>query len=820
MNIPTNKPSRPENVQTSGAHPKTAHRPIAPSGKRTTDRVVAASAAAVNAPPVAAASAALETPKAAVKKTPAQAMPTIALDDAEKLTTASFQSLDANQRGTRAPDIAPATSVKDTNGSTLTAYTATAGLGNNADAPTLAADRQEILLAENLHIGGHTDSIFGGTAGGVNMVGATIQETNDLTTNPLMLGTPDFLAPVIVQKFHVAGMSAQAGAALIVTGRAGIKAIDEKPGFVQLEQQRKRTIGAVVMGGISNGTVGLAARLTAVRDKEAVLRRWVKPDVAAELLHKQDQGLRTYGRNTAVALGLAKPLMKFPKLSETKSFQLHDEMICTVRGALTGTLALASNVLLTGVEYTRSGEFELVVHRTRDEAKDGRESLNVVIAPKKVSHALAAFIDVPILADIRSVLAKSAGARHGYTFALDDPEAVLAYHQLLAGKLPGAAVVLDGIGLDDVAGLVTALKEESLPSGVARLFTEHVELDATSHSAALTLPRYLPFLGWAGISMERRATRSRHIIGAQGSAVATEADTVLYETQRMHMGTQTEASSVKAQRVSSSDSSTSSVEGVIVGASYTVDRTRGKNRDHLAKALNETFLHERKVPSFEPGKANLEQSYKLSLERTIRSEDIAHLTKLAGQDEVMQKATPAIRGLLPDLAAIGEEGVLRPELTTPAFARYARRTGVSGLGELHKFLGNDAHLSVQPESSADKDVSASKLELGTKYHKPMEPLVQSSSDLNKRVVQVSRALKRADRSESDLLRDPLLKAFDPKARDATLKKVKEDKQIIRKLVDTEHLGELGRVALDKKLSTKSKQRLDAVLQPSKQGKKL
>ena len=133
-----------------------------------------------------------------------------------------------------------------------------------------------------------------------------------MTTSALVVGTSKFVSPVIAQKFALAGLTAQVGAGAIVAGRSGIKAIAEKPGFVQLEQLRLRTLGGLLMGGITNGAVGVAARLMVVRDREKILRRWVKPDVAAKLLQKQDQGLRTYGRNTAVALGLAKPMMAFP----------------------------------------------------------------------------------------------------------------------------------------------------------------------------------------------------------------------------------------------------------------------------------------------------------------------------------------------------------------------------------------------------------------------------------------------------------------------------------------------------------------------------
>ena len=822
MTIINNKSDARPVSQAVGAGPALNKRSAqVPTIKRVADSVVKSAApAAVDAPPRKA-PVAIATPKAPVKKNAAQEMPTVALDDATRIIAANVQGLEANHRGTRAQDLVPASAAAANNGSAVTAYSAVVGLGPNMDTPTVAADRQSVLVNENLHIHGHTDSIYAGTAGGVQMLGANIQETGDLSTNFLTLATPDFLAPVVFQKFHVAGLTAQVGVAGLAAGRSGIKVLAEKPGFVQVEQQRKRTLGGLLLAGIHNGAVGVAARLTVIDERETILRRWMTPDAAAELLHRQDKGFRSYAHSKAIALGFAKPLIGFPKLDKPESLKNHDEMICTVRGSVTGTLALASNVLLTGFDYTRTGEFELVVHRKKEDTEDAKDMLNVVITPKNVGHSFAIFIDVPILADIRSVLSKSTGTRHGYAFDLGDPKAVAAYHSLLAGKLPGASVVLDGVSIGDAVGLVSALKQEKLPSGVSRLFSEHVEVNETSHGAALTLPRYLPFLGWAGISTERRATRSKHLIGAEGSSVATEADTVLYETQRMHMGVQTEESSVKAHRVSSSDSSESSVEGVVIGASYTVDRTRGKNRNHLSKTLNEQWLpEEKKVADFEVKKKNNpEQSYKVSLKRTLGSDDMGRLMELATQDDVVETASPAIRSLLSALVALGDAGVKNPDLTRPLFAKYASRTGAGGLGELHRFIGGDEKLQVQPESSADKDVAASKMALNTKYHKPMNPLEENKSDLNKRVAEVTGGIKRAQRSADDLLSDPLLKKFNPKKLDENVKQVKADQHAMRKLIATDHLGVLGRTVLEEKLSNKSKQRISKYLPESKQGKK-
>ena len=755
-------------------------------------------------------------PKSTTEKTAVEQLPNLqGLADAERLNKAGMMAQDVNQRGTRTAEIHPEI-LTEGGSNRLTTYAMTASLGGGAQDPTLNVDRQGPVINETVNVEGHTLAPYAGMMGGSYLLGMNFSETANISTNAFLLATPGFAAPVVLQRFHVGDLSLTAGAAPIVAGGTGLKVLADKDGWVQLEQARKLVVGGLLLGGFSNGVVGASGRLTVVREREMILKRWMKPEQAAPLLKAQDKGMRSYAQNKAITLGLKKPLIQFPDLADPKSMELRDEVVCSVRGSLTATVALASSVVISGVNLSIYGEFELAVSRRKDETTDHKEALTVVVSPKKVSKSLSAFIDVAVLAELRSTVSKSDIERQCYQFQVGEPEAMTAYQNLLQGQLPGAGMQLEGVSSLDAERMVHLMAEEKLPPGVKRIFAERAEVpQATAHGGGITLPRFLPYFKLAGLSVEKRVQHARHSIADGKSGLSSESHTRVMEKQKLHYGTDTAKAFARTRQITYGKENDAVLRGITLGTKFTLDRSRKGNRNALATVLNEQLLVQPKAKSFTNQDVKSEQTYDLSAERDLTAHDLDRLVQMAAKGAVPEKASRALRTLLNHLRDLGEAA--STPRATPLFGAYVRATGVGGIGALHRLLGDDSKMTVTPKSSAKKDVHDKKLELATLYTRPIEARLTSSSRLNRRIKQVEEAVKEATQAAADLRQDPLLQTFAPEKWQEEIKAIDADKAALEKLIDTQHLGKTERQILKSKLSNSANKALNTLEQTRKKG---
>ena len=747
------------------------------------------------------------TRRPALPTTAAEKLVAVGPADTERLVGDAHRSIEVNLRGTRAPGTTPQTVVESQSGSAVTAYGAKASLAGDASGPSVTSDRQTLLLNGTVEVDEHAVSGYGGAAGGVLLAGGTIQESVGLSTNVFLLGNSGFLASGAIQKMHTTNFTLTGGGCGWIGGGTTIKAVELQNNWVKVEQSRSRSIGGLLLGGLSAGFLGVGGRLTLNHGNETVLRRWLSPEAAAPLLKSQDRGIRTFLTNRAIALGLAEPPLNYPNLADPKSFVAHDEFIGTVKGSLTGSVALATAAVIAGVHHTRSGEFELVVHHQNNAETHFKETLSAMISPKKVTHALSASIDLPLLAEFHHTVAQCDLTREGWSFEVGEPEAFQAYRRLLHGELPGTSIELAGTNPRDAAKLTALMRKERLPKGVKRLFAERARLvKATATGGGMTLPRYIPGLNWAGLSAERRTTHSYHSIGDANGTVGFAHHTVDLEQQRLRAGTRTQRLSVEGSQVVADN--TLHERGVLLGAKIGVDRTGRNNRNTLVDTVNKHALTETQASRFTHKHANRKQTYAVSFECKLDEAAVTRLKYLSTQPAIVQAVGEPLRQLLIDLGNGQAPAAGSTSGATEPLARFLGQAGFAGLRDLQKLLGDRMPVAVKPASSAQTDVAAELLSLTARYNTPINPATQSKADLNKRVKMVSKAVTRASNAADDLRQDPLLEMLDPSAKAEQMQTIQADKEALQALLETDHLQSSDHRKLMAKLSQRSKKRID------------
>lgn len=567
------------------------------------------------------------------------------------------------------------------------------------------------------------------------------------------------------------------GLGLLGTVSADRTVTDLGPGEGGRRVELKTSRGEGVWGSLGLATPALAAGATfsVDRSREVTYRTTVPDGVARGELHGGGR-LERFAEGKAKALGLAADALAPPALDQPEQLAVGDELTVSVRGSLSGGLALGAMGARAGAQATVQGDFELAVKKL------SATQVELVVTPTRV-RGLSLFVDTPspLEVDVTRVRAKSLS--QGFVFDLSQPGARAAYQAAVAGTLPQGLGALKSLSPADPAELAKLARTAPLPAGVQRTFLEGVETAATGAGGGLNFGLVERLSGIAGLSA--RVTRvSEDRVRTDGqTAVVLASRGVEKRREVLLSGTETLQlfGSVRT-RVRFDDASKphSQFDGLALSATFQDDKVRGDELDdEVVQKLNQTFGL--KLEEMERPGRNLSRTVKVEL--TLSAEALEHLARSRPSDEKGAALARSLQGL----GATERAEKVRD---------FVARGGLEALGEVHRWAGLTADaLALSTEAGAYEKTSESARSLSLKYHQPMS-VSDGAGTLTVRFEEVSRALEKAAEAKLDAVEDPFLDAEARKTVTATLA---GDEATLTRLISVDHLPVADRARLKDEL---------------------
>jgi hypothetical protein len=546
---------------------------------------------------------------------------------------------------------------------------------------------------------------------------------------------------------------------------------------------KKAVGGAVALSaGWMASVAGFGGRMRVDKGKNISFTTHLATEDAKKAL-LEGGGVVGFFRNKSRALGATKDVVTIPDVAAPQTLRPGDTLVVRTIGSIMGGVAVGNLAIRGGMTAEVRGDFEVRVSKLDD------QKVEVSVTPVNV-RGTDVFIDTPLIADFSKTHVEGSALRQTYVFDLSKPAAAAAYQRCIAGEPPLAL----SAGTD-ATDLRTLVHDQQLGEGVTCTLLEKVENENRAVGGGLNWGLIQEWTGIAGLSY--RVVRSQEQGTITDGVHTLETSTSAVERRRevLLSGNESVGVTASGQFVTSYDNPDDPQRdfvGLTLRAHYSDDRVRGLElNDEVVDDINHAFGSS--VPHFE--REGRGQTRLVTLTRTLSALDFRAL-ETASAERVAEAARES-GAKERDLKALQASLTSNPNIEAQcnAVQAYIVEAGTSGLGALHRVLGDVPALKVDTTSNAYVQPIQESGLMALKHQTPIaadEPL----DNVVARFEEVQTLQSKVGSSFLDALDDGFLSEEDRKA---TAERLQAAWNTLDTLVDVTHLRPEQRAAMHAEL---------------------